>query len=76
MDGRLRELGAFLRDRRSRLEPTAVGLPAQARKTAGLRREELADLAGISVGYYVRLEQAAAGRPRRASWTRWHGLYG
>jgi transcriptional regulator with XRE-family HTH domain len=63
-DERIRELGAFLRERRSRLEPAMVGLAASGtRKTAGLRREELADLAGVSVGYYVRLEQGRGGAP-------------
>ncbi|WP_163510037.1 helix-turn-helix transcriptional regulator [Fodinicola acaciae] len=61
---RLRELGAFLRDRRTRLEPAAVGISADGvRKTAGLRREELCDIAGVSVGYYVRLEQGRGGPP-------------
>lgn len=61
---RLRELGAFLRERRSRLEPAMVGLVADGpRRTTGLRREELADLAGVSVGYYVRLEQGRGGAP-------------
>jgi transcriptional regulator with XRE-family HTH domain len=63
-DNRIRELGAFLRERRSRLEPAVVGLPTDGlRKTTGLRREELADLAGVSVGYYVRLEQGRGGAP-------------
>lgn len=63
-DERLRELGAFLRNRRMRLEPASVGIPAAGvRKTTGLRREELCDLAGVSVGYYVRLEQGRGGPP-------------
>lgn len=62
--GRSRELGAFLRERRSRLTPTAAGLPeGLSRRTPGLRREEVADLAGLSVGYYVRLEQGHAPHP-------------
>jgi transcriptional regulator with XRE-family HTH domain len=61
---RIRELGAFLRERRSRLEPAVVGLVADGpRRTTGLRREELAYLAGVSVGYYVRLEQGRGGAP-------------
>ncbi|OPF83233.1 transcriptional regulator [Streptomyces antioxidans] len=53
------ELGAFLRTRRARLRPEDVGLPdyGSRRRVPGLRREELAQLAGISVGYYTRLEQ-------------------
>lgn len=53
------ELREFLRSRRARIDPTDVGLPAGAgpRRVPGLRREELAQLAGVSVDYYVRLEQ-------------------
>jgi transcriptional regulator with XRE-family HTH domain len=52
------ELGVTLRAWRDRLSPAAAGLPAgRSRRAAGLRREELADLAGISVDYVVRLEQ-------------------
>lgn len=53
------ELREFLRSRRARLEPAEVGLAAGVgpRRVAGLRREELAQLAGVSVDYYVRLEQ-------------------
>lgn len=62
-----RELGGFLRARREALRPADVGLPAnaggRARRTPGLRREEVADLAGVSVNYYERLEQARAPRP-------------
>ncbi|HEY3465575.1 MAG TPA: helix-turn-helix transcriptional regulator [Amycolatopsis sp.] len=59
------ELAAFLRTRRERLDPRDFGLPArrQARRTPGLRREEVAELAGISVDYVVRLEQARGLRP-------------
>jgi PAS domain-containing protein len=54
--GRL--LGEFLRSRRQRLTPKAVGLRGgQRRRTPGLRREEVAELAGIGVDWYVRLEQ-------------------
>ena len=54
-----RELGAFLRTRRERLDPHDFGLPErrQSRRTPGLRREEVAELAGISIDYVVRLEQ-------------------
>ncbi|MEN3610484.1 helix-turn-helix transcriptional regulator [Plantactinospora sp. ZYX-F-223] len=52
------ELGATLRAWRDRVSPAAVGLPSgRARRVTGLRREELAELAGISVDYVVRLEQ-------------------
>jgi len=55
---RRRELAQFLRTRRERLSPEAVGLPTGSRRrTAGLRREELALLAGIGVTWYTRLEQ-------------------
>lgn len=51
-------LGDFLRARREHLSPEAVGLPAGARRRVqGLRREEVAMLAGISAEYYIRLEQ-------------------
>lgn len=57
-------LGAMLRTWRDRLPPSAVGLPAASgRRAAGLRREELADLAGMSVDYVVRLEQGRATTP-------------
>ena len=52
------ELAAVLRRARERLRPEHVGMPAgQNRRTPGLRREEVAMLAGISVDYVVRLEQ-------------------
>jgi len=52
-------LSEFLRTRRARLKPQDVGLPeyGRHRRVAGLRREELAQLAGMSVAYYTRLEQ-------------------
>jgi len=57
-------LGATLRAWRERLGPSAVGLPDNgARRTAGLRREEVAGLAGLSVDYLVRLEQGRAEHP-------------
>ncbi len=53
-----RELGDFLRARRGRLRPEDVGLePGPRRKVAGLRREEVALLAGLSTDYYQRMEQ-------------------
>ncbi|MFK4599609.1 helix-turn-helix domain-containing protein [Streptomyces pristinaespiralis] len=59
------ELGLFLRTRREAVTPADVGLPAgPRRRTPGLRRSELATLAGVSVEYVTRLEQ---GRDRRPS---------
>lgn len=58
------ELARFLRDRRETLRPADVGLPTgPRRRTPGLRREEVARLANMSVDYYVRLEQARGPRP-------------
>ncbi|MFC4123326.1 helix-turn-helix transcriptional regulator [Nocardia rhizosphaerae] len=53
------ELGEFLRSRRARLNPTEIGLTdfGGRRRVPGLRREELAMVAGVSVDHYVRLEQ-------------------
>ncbi|OPG14378.1 helix-turn-helix transcriptional regulator [Microbispora sp. GKU 823] len=59
-----RELGDFLRARRGRLRPQDVGLePGPRRKVAGLRREEVALLAGLSTDYYQRMEQGREVRP-------------
>ncbi|MFI6645421.1 helix-turn-helix transcriptional regulator [Streptomyces sp. NPDC050504] len=60
-----KELAAFLRARREHLDPKDFGLPSrqQARRTPGLRREEVAELAGVSVDYIARLEQARGLRP-------------
>jgi len=53
-----RGLAAFLRARRELLKPADVGLPdSERRRVEGLRREEVAMLAGISTEYYLRLEQ-------------------
>jgi transcriptional regulator with XRE-family HTH domain len=58
------DLGALLRSWRDRLSPVDVGFSAgDSRRAAGLRREELAWLAGLSVDYVVRLEQGRARRP-------------
>jgi transcriptional regulator with XRE-family HTH domain len=58
------ELASFLRDRREALRPADVGLPAGSRRrTPGLRREEVAELARMSPEYYARLEQARGPRP-------------
>src|SRR3954453_2300415 len=53
------ELSEFLPTRRARLKPEDVGLPdfGRHRRVPGLRREELAQLAGVSMAYYTRLEQ-------------------
>jgi transcriptional regulator with XRE-family HTH domain len=57
-------LGPTIRAWRDRLTPAAAGLPSgRARRAAGLRREELADLAGLSVDYIVRMEQGRATTP-------------
>jgi hypothetical protein len=56
---RRKELGDFLRNRRSELQPDDVGLPPIGRRRVpGLRRHEVADLAGVSVTWYTWLEQA------------------
>lgn len=58
------DLGKFLQARRARVHPSDVGLAGDSRRRVpGLRREELALLAGVSVDYYTRLEQGRAKRP-------------
>src|SRR6195256_3122004 len=58
------ELSDFLRSRRGRLTPDELGLRSYGpRRVPGLRREELAQLAGVSVDYYTRLEQGRGGHP-------------
>jgi transcriptional regulator with XRE-family HTH domain len=58
------ELGAFLRSRRERVKPADVGLPTgPRRRVPGLRREEVAQLAGASVDYYNELERGAGSQP-------------
>ncbi|WP_405135782.1 helix-turn-helix transcriptional regulator [Nocardia sp. NBC_01388] len=60
------ELADFLRTRRNRLRPSDVGLPDGInRRAPGLRRQEVAQLAGISVDYYIRMEQARGAKPSR-----------
>jgi transcriptional regulator with XRE-family HTH domain len=57
-------LADFLRTRREQLQPEDVGLPrARRRRSSGLRREEVAELAGISADYYSRMEQQRGPRP-------------
>jgi transcriptional regulator with XRE-family HTH domain len=60
------ELAAFQRRSRARVRPADVGLEAGTRRrTPGLRRQEVAQLAGMSVDYYIRLEQGRGPRPSR-----------
>ncbi|MBN9009000.1 MAG: helix-turn-helix domain-containing protein, partial [Rhizobiales bacterium] len=56
-------LGAYLRDRRSKLDPAALGFPGERRRTSGLRREEVAQRANISPTWYTWLEQGRGGAP-------------
>lgn len=58
-----RELGAFLISRRARLDPDEYGMPKGTRRTPGLRREEVAVLAGVSVSWYTWLEQGREIQP-------------
>lgn len=62
------ELGRFLRARRAGVAPADLGLPlgTGTRRTPGLRREELAALAGVSIDYYIRLERGKETRPSPA----------
>jgi transcriptional regulator with XRE-family HTH domain len=63
-DARRVAFGDFLRSRRERLNPKALGFPERRRRrTAGLRREEVAELAGIGVDWYIRLEQGRTVSP-------------
>jgi transcriptional regulator with XRE-family HTH domain len=60
------ELAAFLRARRARLSPRDAGLPEVGRRRLpGLRRQEVAQLAGMSIDYYIRLEQGRGPHPSR-----------
>jgi transcriptional regulator with XRE-family HTH domain len=62
------QLGEFLRQRRERSNPVDFGLArVRRRRTPGLRREEVAELAGISVDWYVRLEQGRESLPSKAT---------
>src|SRR5689334_23475222 len=63
-DDSRRELAGFLRSRRARITPAQVGLPTgPRRRTAGLRREEVAVLAGVSPTWYTYLEQGREIQP-------------
>lgn len=64
---KMSEFGEYLRRRRAELQPTDVGLPDTAfRRVQGLRREEVAQLAGVSTDYYTRLEQGRDLSPSEA----------
>ncbi|SEN78401.1 helix-turn-helix transcriptional regulator [Actinacidiphila rubida] len=67
-DQQSNDLARFLRARRTQLTPEQVGLPAGPgiRRTPGLRREELATLAGVSIDYYTRLERGKETHPSHA----------
>lgn len=56
-------LGAYLKDRRGRLDPAAFGFTASRRRTPGLRREEVAQRANVSATWYTWLEQGRGGAP-------------
>jgi len=59
-------LGIYLRNRRARLDPTALGLSLERRRTPGLRREEVAQRANVSATWYTWLEQGRGGAPSAA----------
>ncbi len=59
-------LGSFLKDRRNKLDPAALGFPVSRRRTPGLRREEVAQRANISATWYTWLEQGRGGGPSAA----------
>ncbi len=61
--GSERLLGAYLKDRRAKLDPAAFGFPRERRRTPGLRREEVAHRAHISSTWYTWLEQGRGGAP-------------
>lgn len=70
MDGTrpYKQLGDFLRQHRQAIKPRQVGLESsRRRRTPGLRREEVAQLAGISVDWYIRLEQGREALPSAAT---------
>jgi transcriptional regulator with XRE-family HTH domain len=56
-------LGAYLRNRRAKLDPAAFGFPLKRRRTPGLRREEVAQRANVSATWYTWLEQGRGGHP-------------
>ncbi|HEX5905969.1 MAG TPA: helix-turn-helix transcriptional regulator [Propionibacteriaceae bacterium] len=66
----------FLASRRARITPEQVGMPTygEKRRVPGLRREEVASLAGVSFDYYARLERGNLSGSRTRFWTPWPGL--
>src|SRR5207245_1419785 len=56
-------LGTYLKDRRGKLDPAALGFPLTRRRTPGLRREEVAQRANVSATWYTWLEQGRGGAP-------------
>src|SRR5260370_28734374 len=56
-------LGPYLKDRRGKLDPAALGFPLKRRRTPGLRREEVAQRANVSATWYTWLEQGRGGAP-------------
>jgi transcriptional regulator with XRE-family HTH domain len=57
------QLGSYLKDRRAKLDPAALGFPMTRRRTPGLRREEVAQRANVSATWYTWLEQGRGGSP-------------
>src|ERR1700759_5138227 len=57
------QLGIYLKDRRAKLDPAALGFPMSRRRTPGLRREEVAQRANVSATWYTWLEQGRGGAP-------------
>src|ERR1700744_535633 len=57
------DLGSYLRDRRAKLDPGALGFSTKRRRTPGLRREEVAQRAHVSATWYTWLEQGRGGAP-------------
>ena len=57
------QLGTYLKDRRAKLDPAALGFPLTRRRTPGLRREEVAQRANVSATWYTWLEQGRGGAP-------------
>jgi transcriptional regulator with XRE-family HTH domain len=62
-EARPNPLGMYLKDRRSKLDPAALGFTSKRRRTPGLRREEVAQRANISTAWYTWLEQGRGGAP-------------
>ena len=63
LHGNTNPLGAYLKDRRAKLDPAVFGFPPERRRTVGLRREEVAQRANISPTWYTWLEQGRGGAP-------------